>query len=154
MRPVAFTFPYVIVFAAVFVWSFLREDRLVRRAARASLSGKAPADRGSLYVVMASQAIGFLVVFIMPWIAPAWVRFPNAQFAFWLGIALMTAGAALRRLCFRALGESFTGEVRIRPDQLVVTQGPYRWVRHPGYSAGILMATGVGLALGTWLGTA
>jgi len=154
MRPLAFTFPYVFVFAVVVVWSFIKEDRLVRRGAKASLSGKAPADRGSLYVVIATQGIGFLAAFMMPWIGPAWARIPNELLAFWLGIALMAAGAALRRLCFRTLGESFTGEVRIRPEQHVVSHGPYRWVRHPGYSAGILMAAGAGLTQGTWLGTA
>jgi protein-S-isoprenylcysteine O-methyltransferase Ste14 len=152
MRPLALRFPYVIVFIAVVLWSFVREEQLVRRAAQASVSGDAPADRGSLYVVIVLQGLGFLAAVTLPWIPARWMHFPNERVAFWCGIALMIAGAALRRMCFRALGESFTGEVRVRADQRVVTTGPYRWVRHPGYSAGILMAIGVGIALGTWLG--
>jgi protein-S-isoprenylcysteine O-methyltransferase Ste14 len=29
--------------------------------------------------------------------------------------------------------------------------GPYRWVRHPSYTADIPAFTGIGLALGNWL---
>jgi len=152
MRPLAFTLPYVVVFIAVFLWSFVLEERIVLRAAKATASGNAPADRGSLYVVMVTQGLGFMAAFILAWIAPVWARFPNERFAFWSGLALMIAGATLRRMCFHALGESFTGEVRVRADQRVVTTGPYRWIRHPGYSAGILMSIGVAVTLGTWLG--
>jgi protein-S-isoprenylcysteine O-methyltransferase Ste14 len=48
------------------------------------------------------------------------------------------------------LGASFTGDVRAHPDQPIVTAGAYALVRHPSYSAGILMNTGMGLALGSW----
>ena len=153
MRPLAFTFPYIVVFLGVFVWSSVREDRIVRGAVKASVSGDAPADRGSIYAVIGLQGLGFFAAFLAGWIAPPWARFANERVAFWIGMALLIAGVALRRICFRALGESFTGEVRVRPGQRVITDGPYRWVRHPGYSAGILMAIGVGVALGTWLGT-
>jgi protein-S-isoprenylcysteine O-methyltransferase Ste14 len=152
VRPVAFTFPYVVVFVGVFAWSFVRENRLVRRAVRASTSGDAPADRGSIYAVIALQGLGFFVAFLAGWIAPPWARFGNPYDAFWIGIAIIIAAAVLRRMCFRALGESFAGEVRVRPDQRVVTDGPYRWVRHPSYSAGTLLAVGMGITLGTWLG--
>jgi protein-S-isoprenylcysteine O-methyltransferase Ste14 len=34
----------------------------------------------------------------------------------------------------------------------VITTGPYRYVRHPGYSAGSLLFLSGGLVLGSWLG--
>jgi protein-S-isoprenylcysteine O-methyltransferase Ste14 len=37
------------------------------------------------------------------------------------------------------------------PDQPVITSGPYRWVRHPSYTAGMMMFIGIGLALGSWV---
>jgi protein-S-isoprenylcysteine O-methyltransferase Ste14 len=36
----------------------------------------------------------------------------------------------------------------------VVTSGPYAFVRHPGYSAGILIVLASGIALGSWLAAA
>jgi protein-S-isoprenylcysteine O-methyltransferase Ste14 len=49
------------------------------------------------------------------------------------------------------LGSSFTGAVIVKPQQTVVDRGAYRYVRHPSYTAGLILFTGVGLALGNWL---
>jgi protein-S-isoprenylcysteine O-methyltransferase Ste14 len=46
----------------------------------------------------------------------------------------------------------FSSAVRIQADrgQYVITAGPYRYVRHPGYSGGLLILLCSGLALGSW----
>ena len=43
--------------------------------------------------------------------------------------------------------------MRIQSDrgQYVVASGPYAYVRHPGYLAGIVIMLASGLALGSWL---
>ena len=50
----------------------------------------------------------------------------------------------------------FSSIVRIQSDrgQYVVTAGPYAFVRHPGYAAGLLVIAASGLALGSWLAAA
>jgi protein-S-isoprenylcysteine O-methyltransferase Ste14 len=35
----------------------------------------------------------------------------------------------------------------------VISTGPYRFVRHPGYTAGLLAAITSGIALGSWIST-
>jgi len=149
MRPLPFSFPFAIVFWTVFIWAFVREARIVRRAEKGLATG-APDDKGSLRIVMLTQSLGFAAAFSLAWMPSG--RFANPRLAFWTGILLLVAGAVLRRTCFRALGASFTGEVRVRPDQQVVSVGPYRWVRHPAYTAGFLMIVGTALALGSWVG--
>lgn len=71
--------------------------------------------------------------------------------AFLAGVALMIAGAALRRHCMGMLGARFTPCVVVSSDQTVVEKGAYRWVRHPSYTAGVMIALGYGLALGSWI---
>jgi protein-S-isoprenylcysteine O-methyltransferase Ste14 len=46
----------------------------------------------------------------------------------------------------------FSAAMRIQRDRghVVITSGPYRWVRHPGYAAFILGSLCSGLALGSW----
>jgi protein-S-isoprenylcysteine O-methyltransferase Ste14 len=50
----------------------------------------------------------------------------------------------------------FSSIVRIQSDrgQHVVTAGPYAFVRHPGYAAGILLILASGIALGSWFAAA
>ena len=47
----------------------------------------------------------------------------------------------------------FSSAVRLEPDrgQQVVSSGPYRLVRHPGYSGGLLLLLSAGVALGSWI---
>lgn len=59
------------------------------------------------------------------------------------GLVLMVAGLALRWYSIRVLGASFTCEVSTRQGQQVVQSGPYRWVRHPSYTGGLLTVLGV-----------
>ena len=76
-----------------------------------------------------------------------------APAVFVIGVAALVAGSLLRRHCWQLLGASFTGDVRAHPGQPIVTTGAYALVRHPSYSAGILMNIGIGLALGSWAST-
>jgi protein-S-isoprenylcysteine O-methyltransferase Ste14 len=69
---------------------------------------------------------------------------------FIVGLTFMAAGFVLRQWAILVLGRYFTANVRVHADQKVVERGPYRWVRHPGYSGIILFFVGLGLGLGNW----
>lgn len=62
---------------------------------------------------------------------PTWIR--------WVGIVLGSAGCALLIWTHRTLGENFFGGTKIREGHQLVTEGPYRRVRHPMYTAFILI---------------
>src|SRR2546423_7580677 len=70
------------------------------------------------------------------------------------GVLMIFFGSLLRRYCFRTLGKYFTGDVRAAADQPVISSGPYRLMRHPSYTAGVMMFIGNGLALGKWISLA
>ena len=71
------------------------------------------------------------------------------------GLAAVAGGFALF-LWAMAVNRFFSSVVRIQAErgQHVITGGAYRWVRHPGYSGGILLILASGLALGSWLAAA
>jgi protein-S-isoprenylcysteine O-methyltransferase Ste14 len=73
----------------------------------------------------------------------------------WLqGLALLLIAAGYTLVFWAMLvNRFFSSVVRIQSDrgQHVVTGGPYAFVRHPGYSAGILIVLASGIALGSWL---
>ncbi len=146
MRPLPFVWPYAFVFWAVFVWAFLPEFGIVRRAVRT----RNATDAKSLQVIMVGMNVAFLAAFPLAWVPALHISSAYIVPAFWLGIGLIVFGSLLRRHCFRMLGESFTGDVRASSEQQVVTRGAYSILRHPSYTAGILLNAGVGLALGSW----
>lgn len=73
---------------------------------------------------------------------------------FILGAVVGWLGLFLRWWSFATLGDYFTTVVKASADQPVVSRGPYRVLRHPGY-AGLLAAfLGCGLMVGNWVGAA
>jgi protein-S-isoprenylcysteine O-methyltransferase Ste14 len=60
-----------------------------------------------------------------------------------MGLAIEVAGFALAVWARRALGSNWSGEVRIATDHQLVRTGPYRWIRHPIYTAVLTMYLGI-----------
>ena len=149
MTPLPFVWPWWLLFWSVFFWAFWPEFRILRASRKPATQADSP-DAGSRGVIVLAGSIAMVTAF--PLASARAFRFPPAlEFpVFFLGIATLIAGSLLRRHCWRLLGSSFTGDVRVRPDQRIVCEGAYRLLRHPSYSAGILMNVGIGLGLGSW----
>ena len=107
-------------------------------------------DRGSLLVVIVAVAGGVAGGCVVASLAPS-TAIPAARWPlFILGLALMCAGIALRQWAIALLGQFFTVDVRVHPEQVVVERGPYRRLRHPSYTGLLVTFLGIGLALGNW----
>lgn len=59
---------------------------------------------------------------------------------------LFWAGLALRWWAVLTLGRYFQLTVVVQRDQPVVERGPYRLLRHPGYTGALLFMLGIGFA--------
>jgi protein-S-isoprenylcysteine O-methyltransferase Ste14 len=152
MRPLPFVWPYWPLFWAVCIWAFAPEFRIVRKAQKPAASPDSP-DAGSVRLIVLGGSLAAAIAFPLAWVPS--LRLPAAlePAVFFIGVATIVAASILRRHCWRLLGTSFTGDVRAHPDQPIVTTGAYALVRHPSYTAGILMNLGIGLALGSWAST-
>lgn len=62
-----------------------------------------------------------------------------------VGLAMQAIGLALRAWSMRTLGTSYTRTLRTADQQHVVDAGPYRLVRHPGYTGSLLTWAGFAL---------
>jgi protein-S-isoprenylcysteine O-methyltransferase Ste14 len=65
------------------------------------------------------------------------------------GLALTLAGLALAIWARVTIGGNWSGAVTFKENHQLVRNGPYAWVRHPIYSAVLLMFLGSALATGT-----
>ena len=149
MRPLPFVWPHALVFWAVYIWAFLPEWKVVQGGVEGAKRADSR-DSGSLRVLLGGMWIALFLAFPLSFVR-AWSFPRSVQLSlFAVGVALILLGSLLRRSCWRTLGQYFTGDVRARPDQPVIRAGPYRLVRHPSYTAGMMMFIGIGLALGSW----
>ena len=68
-----------------------------------------------------------------------------------LGVGLCLAGIALRQWAVASLGEFFSTSIKIKPDHVLIGDGPYRICRHPSYLGALMSLTGLGLAMTNWI---
>ena len=80
-----------------------------------------------------------------------WSFFSLPFWLHWVGLALLLSATCLLFFLFRAIGKNITDTVGIKQDHELITSGPYHYIRHPLYSASILVFIGFGLLLGNWL---
>ncbi len=92
-----------------------------------------------------------LIAFVINPAWLAWSRCPVWPGVRWLGAALALAGLAGALWTFSSLAENLSRKLGIRAHGRLITSGPYRFVRHPLYSSGLLMCAGVALVLASWL---
>ena len=95
-------------------------------------------------------AVGGLLVYL---VHPAWMRWSQLDLPVWLrlvGGPLGLVGLALFYWVFRHLGENVTPTAQIRENHTLVTSGPYRWVRHPMYSSGLVLFAAYSLLSANW----
>jgi len=153
MNPLPFAWPWWLPFWSIFVWAFWPEFLILQKSRTPATRADSP-DAGSRRVLVLGMSFAMITAFPLAWVRA--LRFPPAlDFpVFIVGVATLIGGSLLRRHCWRLLGPSFTGDVQVRPDQRIVGEGAYRLLRHPSYTAGILMNLGIGLSLGSWGGTA
>ncbi len=118
--------------------------------------------RGEMRLYMWPLLIGVFVMSGLPrYLGPlAILARPLAQRT--MGLQWAAAGAAALGLAIAvwariALGRNWSGEITLKEDHELVTSGPYAAIRHPIYTALILLFLGLALFIasaGAWIGLA
>lgn len=91
---------------------------------------------------------------VLAWmINPAWMGWaavPVPLAVRWIGVGFLFFGCALGVWTFRSLGKNLTDTVVTREHHTLVVHGPYRWIRHPLYSAAALLIVAVSVITANW----
>jgi len=69
-----------------------------------------------------------------------------------LGVALFIAGLSLYFVSRLTLGRFFSEAIRIKPEHKLITNGPYRFIRHPIYLGEILYFLSIPMIFGSIYG--
>ena len=87
-------------------------------------------------------------------INPGWLAFADLAFPVWLrwaGVGIAIAGFFLLQWAQITLGKSWSDTPRMLKEQTLITAGPYRLIRHPIYTAFLLILGSTFLISSNWL---
>lgn len=79
----------------------------------------------------------FLYIFVPGWMA--WGSWPLPIWLRWGGVGIALMGFALLQWSHWTLDKNWSDQPRLIQKQALVTAGPYRWIRHPIYTAFLLI---------------
>lgn len=131
----------------------LSEFLQVRQNRQGEKTAAKPGAAGRRLTSGACLVLANTMLYLAPPIIPGATIRPGAV-AFTIGMTVLLAGIALRLWSFTTLGRYFSYAIVVNPDQPVVSSGPYRIVRHPSYTGGLLAYAGIGMTSANWVGLA
>jgi protein-S-isoprenylcysteine O-methyltransferase Ste14 len=136
------------IFGIIVVAAVLMDEIIPRLSGGRGFSLRQGLDRGSSIAIQLAALIGFGVALSLRYqnigIVAPWIQI--------LAIVLLILGTLLREWSVFLLGRFFSRTVQIERGHRLITEGPYRWIRHPAYTGMLIMDAAIVLSLGTWAG--
>jgi protein-S-isoprenylcysteine O-methyltransferase Ste14 len=122
---------------------------------RANRQGGALQDPSSLRLVLVLRLVSLLVILpmLLYMVQPDWVRWAKMDLPIWLrwfGVVLACVCVPLLVWVFTSIGQNITPTHATRHGHRLVTEGLYRWIRHPLYSVGTLLCVALCLITSLW----
>lgn len=140
--------PFQVAFIAIFV-SAVSISIYFRRKARASgeVIPRAAEGKASLLLrlVFASPLYLSILAFMLN---PAWMAWSSLDLPVWLRWTAAAVGAGTIPLLvwvMKSLGSNISETYLTKDSHVLVTHGPYRWVRHPLYSVASIAFSALGV---------
>jgi protein-S-isoprenylcysteine O-methyltransferase Ste14 len=112
--------------------------------------GSEPAWLTATLAMIALVHFGAILAYLTNPSLLRWSAFEAGEVVRWIGILLSCFGMAGEIWAAFSLGASYSPALRIADEQVVVTAGPYRWIRHPLYAFWLPVMLGWGLAACNW----
>ena len=109
-----------------------------RNQSSAKKTGRDPSALTNFLLIPAA-AMAIVIGYLRIGVLPNWLFYP--------GLTIFILGIGLTTWSYRTLGRYFALTVRLQTDHKIVDKGPYRFIRHPGYTGALIGLTGLGIAV-------
>jgi protein-S-isoprenylcysteine O-methyltransferase Ste14 len=132
------------------IWLAWRDPALLQRRLKGGPTAEAEPRQK---LIMSFATLAFVALIVVPGLDHrfGWSRMPTP--VVFIGDAMVAGGFFMVWLVFRQ--NSYTAStVQVAKGQSLVDTGPYALVRHPMYTASLVMMLGIPLALASWWGIA
>lgn len=144
------TISKIIFVTLVIGWYVIRYE-YARRSRREKVvrSARGPAETALLLISLAG--LGLVPLAYVATAIPRFATYGFHPLFAWLGLFFAIAALTMFHLTHRALGRNWSISLDVRENHALVTEGVYRRVRHPMYSAFWLWAIAQALLLPNWI---
>ena len=140
---------FIVVFALVVSLS-----AYYRRLARKSGDVIDRRQEGTLALILrAAMALPLLIAILLYAFLPEWMGWSTIYlpgWVRWLGAGLGIVCLPLLWWVLTNIGSNISETVLIKREHKLVTDGPYRWVRHPLYGVALIEILALSLMAGNW----
>lgn len=125
-----------------------------RRRARVE-GGAIPRSREGVWlllgrVLVAVPLFGGVVTYSVNPSWMAWASFAAPAWLRWLGVGLGALSVPSVHWVLSTLGRNVSATVLTKDQHELVRHGPYRWIRHPLYTTGVVLFAALGLIAANW----
>jgi protein-S-isoprenylcysteine O-methyltransferase Ste14 len=130
-------------------WYVIR-FRYARRARRTPITHSARGPRETALLLISLSGLGIIPAVYVATGLPGFADYAFRPAQAWLGLVFAGAALVLFRLTHKALGRNWSVSLDLREDHKLITDGIYRHVRHPMYTAFWAWAIAQALLLPNW----
>ncbi|MGY3133309.1 protein-S-isoprenylcysteine O-methyltransferase Ste14 [Bradyrhizobium sp. USDA 4501] len=140
-----------LVFVMMAVGWYLIRYRHARRARREKVARSARGSRENTLLLISLTGLGIVPLVYIATAMPHFASYAFRPAQAWLGVFVAVAALVMFRLTHRALGRNWSLSLDVRENHRLITDGIYRTVRHPMYTAFWLWAAAQALLLPNWV---
>lgn len=143
-----------IVLPALIIVFIVHRGYYTKKAARPENDTLKKRDEGFVTKLAEFLSLVGFVAMIAYVINPGWLSWASLHFPIWLrwsGVAIALVGFALLQWAQVTLGRSWSDTPRMMKEQALITSGPYQFIRHPIYTAFILILGSTLFISSNWL---
>lgn len=139
------------VFVMLAVGWYIIRYKYARRSTRTPVLRSARGPRETALLLISLGGLGVLPFLYISTGTPQFADYAFHAGRAWLGLLFAIVSLVMFQLTHRALGRNWSVSLDLRVDHQLITDGIYRNVRHPMYSAFWLWALAQALLLPNWV---
>ena len=147
MTPAISKFAFVMLAVG---WYLIRYE-YARRSRREPIVRSARGPRETALLLISLTGLGIVPFTYIVSGIPRFAAYPFHPLQAWLGVFCAVASLVMFQMTHRALGRNWSVSLEVREGHQLITDGIYRKVRHPMYSAFWLWAAAQALLLPNWV---
>jgi protein-S-isoprenylcysteine O-methyltransferase Ste14 len=138
-------------FAALAIGWYLIRYRYAQRSQRETVLRSDRGPRETALLLISLSGLGIIPFLYVATSFPRFAAYPFHPLQAWLGVFFAAGSLLMFQLTHRALGRNWSISLDVRENHQLVTDGVYRKVRHPMYTAFWLWAVAQALLLPNWV---